>query len=72
MVLLGETHVFPQLSQIGLFGKKSAFLQLENSDWHNVFLSKTISVLTGKQYTRFEASKIFSLERYISFSNSDE
>jgi hypothetical protein len=43
MFFYQEIHVFLQLRCIGLFGKKWAFLPLENYDLQEVFLSKTNS-----------------------------
>jgi hypothetical protein len=47
-----EIHLFLQLSQRGLFGTKWALLHIENYDLQRVFLSKTNSILTGKQCFR--------------------
>jgi hypothetical protein len=49
MVFFIEIHVFLQLSGVGLFGAKKAFLHLRKYDLQEVFLSKNNSVLTGKQ-----------------------
>jgi hypothetical protein len=40
MVFLGEIHVFLQLSRIGLFGAKRAYLHLETPKLEEVFLPK--------------------------------
>jgi hypothetical protein len=52
MDLFWEIHMFLQLDWIGPCGTKWAFLQLENTDLHEVLLSKTNSVLTGRQSAR--------------------
>jgi hypothetical protein len=44
--------VFLQLSWIGLFGRKRAYLNIEKSKLQEVFLSKTNSILTRKQCAR--------------------
>jgi hypothetical protein len=49
MVVLIELHVFLQLSSIGLFDAKRAYLPIETPKLPEVFLSKLISVLTAKQ-----------------------
>jgi hypothetical protein len=66
---LWEIHVFHQLSYVGLLGIQSAFLHLEISDLHEVFLSKPNSTLTGKECGRCCSSyhRWFSLERYMCF-----
>jgi hypothetical protein len=43
------TDGFLQPSWIGLFGTKWGYIQIENSDFQQVLLSKTNSFLTGKQ-----------------------
>jgi hypothetical protein len=50
MVLFQDIHVFLHLKWIVLFATKWAFLHLENTDLQEVFLSKTNSILSGKQY----------------------
>ena len=40
MVVFGELHAFPPLKWIGLFGAKSAYLQFESPNFHEVVLSK--------------------------------
>jgi hypothetical protein len=50
---LWEIHVFLPLVWIGLFGTKGAFLHYEKYDLQEVFLSKTNSILTGKEGARF-------------------
>jgi hypothetical protein len=47
MVLFGDIHVFHKLRCIGLFGTNTAYLHLENSYLHEVFISKTNSVKQG-------------------------
>jgi hypothetical protein len=46
---LQEIHLFLQFSWWGLFGAKLAFLQLENYDLQEVYLSTSNSVMPGKQ-----------------------
>jgi hypothetical protein len=48
----GEINVFLQITWIGLFRTKRTYLHLENSEWQDVFLSKTNSILTWKQCAR--------------------
>jgi hypothetical protein len=40
IVFFGEIHVFLQLRSISLYGAKWAYLQLEKSDFQEVFLQK--------------------------------
>jgi hypothetical protein len=49
MIFFGEIHVFLQLCFIGLFGANAAYLHNENYELQEVFLSKSNSILTGKQ-----------------------
>jgi hypothetical protein len=49
MVVLIELHVFLQLSSIGLFEAKRAYLPIETPKLPEVVLSKLTSVLTAKQ-----------------------
>jgi hypothetical protein len=49
MVFFGEILVFPQPRWIGLFGAKTPCLYLETHKLQRVFLSKTNSILKGKQ-----------------------
>jgi hypothetical protein len=49
MVFFPEIHVFLQLSSIGLFGTNGAYLHLEKPKSQDTFLSKTKSILRGKQ-----------------------
>jgi hypothetical protein len=48
IVVLIELHVFLQLSSIGLFEAKRAYLPLEAPKLNELFLSKLNSVLTVK------------------------
>jgi hypothetical protein len=48
MVFVQEIHVFLELSTIGIFGAKRGYLQLENYDLQDVFLSKINPIFTGK------------------------
>jgi hypothetical protein len=48
MVVFGEMRVFLQISWIGLFGRKWPFRHGENYDFQEVFLSKSNSVIRGK------------------------
>jgi hypothetical protein len=50
--------IFLQISRIGLFGTKRAFLHLENYDWQEDFLSKTTYILIGKQCADVPASNM--------------
>jgi hypothetical protein len=52
MDFFGEIHMFLQLSRIGLFGTKRAYLHLEKPTLQEVFFSKTYSFLTGKLCAR--------------------
>jgi hypothetical protein len=52
MVSFHKIHVFPQLRGIGLLGTKTLYLHLQKHKLQEVFLSKTCSVLTGKQCFR--------------------
>jgi hypothetical protein len=52
MVFFWEINVILQLSWKGLFGTNIAYLHLENPKWQVVFLSKSNSVLTWKQFGR--------------------
>jgi hypothetical protein len=45
---LGEIHALPQLSCIGLFGAKRAYLYLETPKLQEVFLSKLSQFSKGK------------------------
>jgi hypothetical protein len=47
MGFIEELHVFFQLSSIGLFGTKRAYLHLEKPKLQEIFLSETNSLLTG-------------------------
>jgi hypothetical protein len=47
-----------QLSWIGLFGTKFAFLHLENPNFQEPFLSKTNSMLTGNNVLDAETYNI--------------
>jgi hypothetical protein len=49
-------------------------VHLENYEWQELFLSKTISVFTGKQYSRYSWVKQtwLSLERYMFYLNSEK
>jgi hypothetical protein len=49
---LREIYVFLQLSWMGLLAAKWANIHIENYDFQEVFLSKTNSILRGKQCTR--------------------
>jgi hypothetical protein len=49
VVFFGEEHVLFQLSWIGLFGANAPYLPLETPKIQEVFLSKTNTILTGKQ-----------------------
>jgi hypothetical protein len=71
---LYEIQVFLQLSWVGLFGTKWAFLHLENCDLLEVFISKIHPFLTGKQCARGFSflHRWFSLEKHLSFFNSGE
>jgi hypothetical protein len=53
MVFFQEMHVFLQLTWIALFESKWAFLHLENSDFQEIFLSNTVSILTVKQWAGY-------------------
>jgi hypothetical protein len=55
MVVCGEIRVFPQLSSIGLFGRKLAFLHLESYDFVEIFLAQTNSIVPGQQCDRCPA-----------------
>jgi hypothetical protein len=44
-----EEHVLLQLSRIGLFGANPAYLHLETPKLQGAFLSKTDTILNGKQ-----------------------
>jgi hypothetical protein len=52
MGCLGEIHVVIQLSLIGLFGTKKAYLHLEKPKLQEVLPLKSNSVLTGKECAR--------------------
>jgi hypothetical protein len=67
----GDSHVVIQLSLIGLFGIKRAYLHLEKPKLQELFLSKINSIFTGKQYARcsFFYHRWFSFERYMCFFN---
>jgi hypothetical protein len=47
MGFLGEIHVVFQLSLIGLFGTKKAYLKLEKPKLQKVFLQKLIQLSSG-------------------------
>jgi hypothetical protein len=49
MVFFQEIHVLLQLSRIGLLVANRAYLYLQTSKLQEVFLSKTNSILSGKQ-----------------------
>jgi hypothetical protein len=49
MVFFGVTHVFLHVCWIGIFGENRAYFHLEASKLQEVFLSKTNSILSGKQ-----------------------
>jgi heme/copper-type cytochrome/quinol oxidase subunit 1 len=49
MVFFGMIHMFLQLSYIGLYGTKRAYIHLEKHELQKVLLSETNSGLTGKQ-----------------------
>jgi hypothetical protein len=51
-LLFGEIHVFLQLSWVGLFGANKAYLHFEIAKWQEILLSKTNSILKGKQCSR--------------------
>ena len=71
---LYEIQVFLQLSWVGLFGTKWAFIHLENCDLQELFISTINPFLTGKQYARGFSflHRWFSLEKHLSFFNSGE
>jgi hypothetical protein len=60
------------LSQIGLFGTKRAFLDLENYDNQEVFLSKTNLILKRNNVLDAAASNIdgFFREIYVFFNSA--
>jgi hypothetical protein len=74
MVSFWERYVFLQLSWIGLFVTKWAFLHQENSDLQEIFLSQKMSILTGIQCTKWScfSHTRFSMERYMFFFNLAE
>jgi hypothetical protein len=49
MVFFDMIHVFLQLSYIGLYGTKRAYIHLEKHKLQEVLLSETNSGLIGKQ-----------------------
>jgi hypothetical protein len=57
MVFFQEMHVFLQLTWIALFESKWAFLHLENSDFQEIFLWNTISILTGNDVLHAPATQ---------------
>ena len=67
-----EIHVFHQLSWTGLFGTKKAYLHLQKAKLHELSLSKTNSIVTGKQCATcsYFRHKWFSFKRYKDFFNS--
>jgi hypothetical protein len=56
---LVEKPVFVQLSQTGLFGAKGPYLYYETLKLKKVFLSKTKSILPGKQFATCSSSTTF-------------
>jgi hypothetical protein len=71
MVFFGEIYGFLQLIWIYLFGANRGYFLLETPRLQEVFLSKTKSVFTGKQYTWCSCfyNKSCSFKRYICFFN---
>ena len=49
MVFFGMIHVFLQLSYIGLYGTKTAYIHLDKHKLQEVLLSETNSGLIGRQ-----------------------
>jgi hypothetical protein len=72
MIFFWEMNMFLQLKWLGIFGTKWAFLNLENCDLHDVLLSTTNSIVSGKQCARGCSfyHGWFSVERFMSFFNS--
>jgi hypothetical protein len=69
MVVFGAIHVFLQLTWIGLFGRKWAFLHHEYYDLQDVFFTKISSVCTGKQCSTCSSSNIHCFlcrDQYVS------
>jgi hypothetical protein len=64
-------HLFFHISWIGWFGIKWAFLHLESYDLQDLFLSKTNSFLTGKQWARCYCfyHKWLSFKMFMCFIN---
>ena len=58
VVLLGEVHMFLELSWIGLFGANIAYVHLETPQLQEVFLSKSNTILTGIQCAVAPASNM--------------
>jgi hypothetical protein len=52
MLFYWETHAIPHFSWTGWFGAYRASLHLENYEFQGVFLSKSNSIITGKQCYR--------------------
>jgi heme/copper-type cytochrome/quinol oxidase subunit 1 len=50
MGFFGMIHVFLQLSYLGLYGTKRAYIHLDKHKLQEVLLSETNSGLIGKQY----------------------
>jgi hypothetical protein len=65
---------FLELSWIGLFGANTVYPHLEIPKFQEVFISKTLLILTWKQWSRCGRieHRWFSLEKYMLFFNSAE
>jgi hypothetical protein len=53
MIFFGEVHGFLPVSRIGLFGENRSYLPLETPTLQEIILSKTNSMLTGKQCAKY-------------------
>jgi hypothetical protein len=71
MSLFGDIHEFLDHSCIGPFGTKWTLFQRENCDLQQVFLSKTNTVLIGKQWagSSWFCHRCISYEKCICFLN---
>jgi hypothetical protein len=69
IVFFGEIHFSLQLCWVGLFETNHTYLHLEIPKHQEVFLSKTNSILRGKQCARCSCfyHKWFSFERFVCF-----